>query len=276
MSSDSQRAVRILVIEHERGTGPQRFGEWLVEAGAEVVVTRPYLGDVIPALGSADRPEAEGTTSEGTGTEGNNPFDALIVLGGSAGPLDDTENPWFPEVRDLLRRSIGGEFPSLNICLGGEMLALAGDAPISRRAHPQIGIYELSATSAGESDPVFGALAGTRLPSVLFHQEEMALPTGAELLITGSDAPVQAFRLGEFAWGTQFHPETDATQISRWLNGNDLALPAGKTDDSIIAEVEAHDSALVDNGKRLARSFLAFLEGRRAAETSRPDVPFSM
>lgn len=266
MSSESQRRVRILAIEHERGTGPERFGQWLEEAGAEVVVTRPYLGEVIPALGA---------------------FDALIVLGGSAGPTEDAENPWFPQVRDLLRRSIGGEFPSLNICLGGEMLAVAGDAPITRRAHPQIGIYELGATSAGETDPVFGALAGVgsagaastereSLPSVLFHQEEMALPTGAELLITGSDAPVQAFRLGEFAWGTQFHPETDATQISRWLNGNDLALPAGKTDDSIIAEVEAHDSALVDNGKRLARSFLAFLEGRRAAETSRPDAPFSM
>ena len=93
--------------------------------------------------------------------------------------------------------------------------------------------------------------------------EEMALPTGAELLITGSDAPVQAFRLGEFAWGTQFHPETDVTQISRWLDGNDLPLPAGKTEESIIAEVEADDSVLVDNGRRLARSFIEYLEGRR-------------
>ncbi|MGO3179748.1 MAG: hypothetical protein ACTIJR_09330, partial [Brevibacterium linens] len=143
------------------------------------------------------------------------------------------------------------------------------------------------ATSAGESDPVFGPLAGggstgagsterESLPSVLFHQEEMALPTGAELLITGSDAPVQAFRLGEFAWGTQFHPETDAAQIARWLDGNDLALPAGKTEDSIIGEVEVDDSALVDNGRRLARSFVAFLEGRRAAEVSRPEAPCNM
>lgn len=98
---------------------------------------------------------------------------------------------------------------------------------------------------------------------MLFHQEEMALPPGAELLITGSDAPVQAFRLGEFAWGTQFHPETDAAQIARWLDGNDLALPAGKTEDSIIAEVEVDDSALVDNGRRLARAFVEFLDGRR-------------
>ena len=235
-------SVRILAIEHERGTGPQRFGEWLIEAGAEVVVARPYLREVIPELGS---------------------FDALIVLGGSAGPTEDAENPWFPEVRDLLRRSITGEFPSLNICLGGEMLAVAGDAPITRRAHPQIGIYELGVTSAGASDPVFGALAGRSLPSVLFHQEEMALPNGAELLITGSDAPVQAFRVGEFAWGTQFHPETDATQIARWLDGNDLALPAGKTEDSIIAEVEAHDAELQEAGRRLAGSFVDFLSARQ-------------
>lgn len=264
MSSDSQRGVRILAIEHERGTGPQRFGQWLEEAGAEVAVTRPYLGEQIPALGKQ---------SPALGAEDSGSFDALIVLGGSAGPTEDAENPWFPEVRELLHRSIAGEFPSLNICLGGEMLAVAGNAPITRRAHPQIGIFELRATSAAESDPVFGALASggsigaasagaESLPSVLFHQEEMGLPAGAELLITGSDAPVQAFRLGEFAWGTQFHPETDATQIARWLNGNDLALPAGKTDDSIIAEVEAHDAALADNGRRLARAFVRFLRGR--------------
>ncbi|MGC3020729.1 type 1 glutamine amidotransferase [Brevibacterium sp. FAM 24630] len=234
--------VRILVIEHEHGTGPERFGRWLEDAGAEVVVTRPYLGEVIPAVGS---------------------FDALIVLGGSAGPLEDAENPWFPEVRRLLERSIGGEFPSLNICLGGEMLAVAGRAPITRRAHPQIGIYELAATPAGKSDPVFGSLSESRLPAVLFHQEEMALPDGAELLVTGSDAPVQAFRLGEFAWGTQFHPETDAGQITRWLDGDDLALPAGKTEDSIIAEVADHDEELKETGRALAHSFVAFLAAER-------------
>jgi GMP synthase (glutamine-hydrolysing) len=241
--------VRILAIEHERGTGPRRFGEWLEEAGAEVVVTRPYLGEEIPSLGAG--------SDLGAGD-----FDALIVLGGAAGPSDDAENPWFPQVRELLGRSIAGDFPSLNICLGGEMLALAGHAPISRRTHPQIGIYELQATSAGESDPVFGSLTGERMPAVLFHQEEMALPDGAELLVTGSDAPVQAFRLGDFAWGTQFHPETDAEQIARWLDGNDLALPDGKTEDSIVAEVKTADGALVDNGRNLARAFVEFLRTR--------------
>ncbi|MGC2939053.1 MULTISPECIES: type 1 glutamine amidotransferase [unclassified Brevibacterium] len=239
--------VRILVIEHERGTGPRRFGGWLEEAGAEVVVARPYLGEEIPT---------------DLGPQNGGAFDALIALGGSAGPSDDADNPWFPQVRELLGRSIAGEFPSLNICLGGEMLALAARAPISRRTHPQIGIYELQATSAGEADPVFGSLANRSLPSVLFHQEEMALPDGADLLVTGTDAPVQAFRVGSFAWGTQFHPETDAAQIANWLDGNDLALPAGKTVDSIVAEVRAADGALVDSGRSLARAFVEFLRAR--------------
>jgi GMP synthase (glutamine-hydrolysing) len=250
-------SVRILAIEHERGTGPERFGRWLEEAGAEVAVARPYLGEEIPRQfgGAGDGPD-------GRSAGASSPFDALIVLGGASGPLDDADNPWFPQVRDLLRESIGGAFPSLNICLGGEMLALAGDAPISRRTHPQIGVYELGVTSPGESDPVFGSLAGEPLPAVLFHQEEMALPDGAELLITGSDAPVQAFRLGDFAWGTQFHPETDAEQVGRWLDGNDLALPAGKTEDSVIAEVEAVDDELVDRGRKLAHAFVEFLRSR--------------
>lgn len=110
---------------------------------------------------------------------------------------------------------------------------------------------------------MFGSLSESRLPAVLFHQEEMALPDGAELLVTGSDAPVQAFRLGEFAWGTQFHPETDAGQITRWLDGDDLALPAGKTEDSIIAEVADHDEELKRTGRALAHSFVAFLVAER-------------
>ncbi|WP_209370007.1 type 1 glutamine amidotransferase [Brevibacterium renqingii] len=247
-------SVRILAVEHEHGTGPERFGTWLAEAGAEVEVVRPYRG--------------EDLAESFAGLEGDGVFDALIVLGGSAGPLDDIDNPWFPAVRDLLTRSAAGGFPSLNICLGGELLAAAAGAAISRRTRPQIGVYGLRATSAGERDPVFSALAGAEIPAVLFHQEEMALPTDAALLVTGSDAPVQAFRLGEFAWGTQFHPETDAAQIERWLASDPLRLPEGKTEDSIRAEVAAADAELVETNRRLAHSFVDFLRTRRGTGRS--------
>lgn len=254
--------MRILVVEHERGTGPERFGKWLEEAGAEVVVVRPYLGEAIPGTEPAARTAVE-TADDGAGAPGRfGDYAALLVLGGAAGPLEDAENPWFPQVRDLLRRSADGEFPSFNICLGGELLAAATDAPISRRERPQIGIYDLATTSAGDADPVFAALSGTTIPAVLFHQEEMALPENAELLVTGSDAPVQGFRVGEFAWGTQFHPETDAAQIQRWLGSASLALPAGKTRESIAEELREADAELVNMGRTLARSFVDYLRSR--------------
>lgn len=235
--------LRILVIEHEDGTGPGRFGDWLSEAGAEVVLLRPYLGEFIP-----------NELSE---------YSALIILGGSAGPLEDTENPWFPQVRNLLQRSAAGEFPSFNICLGGEMLAAATSARILRRTSPQIGIYQLHTTSAGALDPVFAGLTGESIPAVLFHQEEMELPDGGELLLTGSDAPVQGYRVGEFAWGTLFHPETDAAQMHRWLGSDPLPMPEGKTAESIIAEVTDADAALIRINRELARSFVHYLRTRR-------------
>ncbi|SDS35507.1 GMP synthase-Glutamine amidotransferase [Brevibacterium sandarakinum] len=237
--------LRILVIEHEKGAGPERFGTWLIEAGAEVDVLRPYLGDEIPAA-----------------LDG---YSALLVLGGSAGPLEDTANPWLPQVRDLLRRSAAGEFPSFNICLGGELLAAATSAEIIRRQRPQIGVYDLHTTSAGERDPVFAAIAreaGEKtIPAVLFHQEEMELPDGGELLLTGSDAPVQGYRVGEFAWGTQFHPESDTAQVAQWLSSDPLRLPDGKTNDSIRSEVAEADAELVRINRALAHSFVDFLRG---------------
>ncbi|HCG54634.1 MULTISPECIES: type 1 glutamine amidotransferase [Brevibacterium] len=244
--------LRILVIEHEAGAGLERFGNWLTEAGAETVVLRPYLGDEIP--------------------NELDDYAALLVLGGSAGPFDDADNPWLPQVRNLLQRSVAGEFPSFNICLGGELLAAATSAKIVRRDRPQIGIYDLHTTSAGEADPVFAALAdfsslvGEAIPAVLFHQEEMELPDGGELLLTGSDAPVQGYRVGEFAWGTQFHPETDEAEIEQWLESDPLQLPAGKTTESIKAEVAEADAQLIRINRALAHSFVHYLLERQRAD----------
>ncbi|MDN5876812.1 MAG: hypothetical protein L0J17_06060 [Brevibacterium sp.] len=156
-------------------------------------------------------------------------------------------------------------FPSFNICLGGELLAAATSTRVIRRQRPQIGIYDLHTTSAGEQDPVFAAIAGEQgetIPAVLFHQEEMELPDGAELLLTGSDAPIQGYRVGEFAWGTQFHPESDAAQVAQWLRADPLRLPEGKTDDSITAEVAEADADLIRINRALAHSFVDFLRRR--------------
>lgn len=237
--------VRILVVQHEEGTDARRFGDWLEAAGAQVTVARPDLGEPLP------------DPADFTGTA-----DALVVLGGAAGALDDAVSSWFPHVRGLLAASGHGAFPSFNICLGGQMLAVATGGSISRREAGQYGALEIVPTPEAAADPVFSAHPA-RGRSVLFHRDEIHPPEHAVLLVTGTAAPVQAFRVGDMAWGTQFHPESTGEQIAGWITASDTELPGGLTADGVVAEITAAEQVIEDSGEPVARAFVEFVRARR-------------
>lgn len=231
-------APRIVVIQHEDGTDANRFGRWLAEAGARVRTVRPDRGEALPA--PAD-------------------FDALVVLGGAMGPRDDAAAPWLPAVRALLAASAAGAFPSFNICLGGELLAVAADGDCTHRAFPQVGLHTVRTTAQAAEDPVFGA-APAVFPTVLWHEEQIELPERAVLLVTGTDAPVQAFRVGPCAWGTQFHPEAGQELAAHWAaKTNEHASMedyAGRPAEAVVEEIAAAERALETAQAPLARAFV--------------------
>ena len=72
--------------------------------------------------------------------------------------------------------------------------------------------------SAG--DPLFGPVPFT--PDVLqWHWDEITtLPAGATLLASSTRYPNQAFRVGERAWGLQFHVETTPEMVRTWAAGD--------------------------------------------------------
>ncbi|HEY5881994.1 MAG TPA: type 1 glutamine amidotransferase, partial [Nakamurella sp.] len=104
--------VRILVLEHDTTDQVQRLGDWLVEAGAELVIRRPYAGDEIPDAG----------------------FDAVVCMGGQMSAGADEATPWLPATRRLLRRAIADGTPTLGVCLGAQLLAQAGGGTVERGA----------------------------------------------------------------------------------------------------------------------------------------------
>ena len=73
--------ARVLVVQHERGTGAGWVGQWLTEAGLSLVVSHPYAGDQLKPV----------TT-----------YDGAVVLGGAMAPTDDERCPWLPAVRALM------------------------------------------------------------------------------------------------------------------------------------------------------------------------------
>jgi len=54
-------------------------------------------------------------------------------------------------------------------------------------------------------------------PAIENHVDRItALPEGARWLAESDTCPYQAFRLGDRAWGVQFHPESSADRIPHW------------------------------------------------------------
>ena len=76
------------------------------------------------------------------------------------------------------------------------------------RAYPEdTGPTTIEVTADGRSDVLFGGLAD-RFTALTAHKEGSAtVPPGGTLLATNADCPVQAYRVGERLYATQFHPE---------------------------------------------------------------------
>ncbi|AEV82466.1 glutamine amidotransferase [Actinoplanes sp. SE50] len=191
-----------LVIENDPTDDLRRLGEWLTEAGLELTVLRPHAGDDLP--------------------ETLDDFAALIVLGGDQSAYPDAAGapgaPWFPALEGLFRKAVRNRVPTLGVCLGGQLLASAHGGLVERSpAGPEIGPGLVGKRDAADTDPLFQWVP--LLPDVIqWHRDEITeLPLSATLLAASSRYPHQAFRIGDRAWGLQFHIECDAAMMADWV-----------------------------------------------------------
>ena len=201
----------ILVIENDLVAPLGRLEGWLREAGAELALCSPATGQPLPA-------DLAG-------------YSALVVLGGVMNAYQDEVAPWLPELRALLAAAVRAELPTLGICLGGQLLAVAAGGRVSEAETPEYGSQLVAKRQAAAEDPLFRELPIT--PDVLqWHVDEVSqLPPGAVLLASSPVCEVQAFRVGRLAWGVQFHIETTPEIVTLWAQQDaellaDYDLPA--------------------------------------------------
>jgi GMP synthase-like glutamine amidotransferase len=221
--------ARIHVVQHTATEGLGLLTQWFLEIGLDVHQTHPYLGNRVP-------PSVEG--------------DALIVLGGPMGANDDDVAPWLPSVRALMRSAIDDGVPTLGICLGAQLLAVAAGGRVERgQVGPEIGLFDVDVTTGDE------LLEAGVMPVVQWHYDGVTeLPESAVVLASSEMYPVQAFRVGEVAWGLQFHPEADAELVRSWAREEGM--------DTAIAEPIAFAGGrLAEVGEAIARRFAAIITG---------------
>lgn len=120
------------------------------------------------------------------------------------------------ELAGLLEDIIARDFPFLGACYGIGQLTSYLDGVVDDTWSEVAGPILVSLTDAGRNDQLFGRIAPS-FEAFVGHKEACtALPAGAVLLATGENCPVQAFRVRENIYATQFHPElTEAGILTR-------------------------------------------------------------
>jgi len=140
-----------------------------------------------------------------------------IFLGGGPFTVSDPEESKSPvqrrveaDLRELLGKVIGADFPFLGACYGIGTIGSHQGAVVDRRYGEPIGAVRVTLTREGRRDPLLAGLPAT-FDAFGGHKEAISrLPRHAALLASSPACPVQAFRVGSAVYATQFHPELDA------------------------------------------------------------------
>ena len=179
-------------------------------------------------------------------------YDAVLVFGGAMHADQDDRHPWMREENLFLQRLLDRHVPVLGVCLGAQLLAKASAAPVGLSSEPEVGWFEVELTAEGRDDPVLGSLP-PKFTAFQWHFYTHGLPAGA-VELARSRVCTQAFRLGESAWGVQFHPEVTAKQVKSWIVEDEDDLPVSR--EVFTSETERRIADWNQLGRTLCASFL--------------------
>ena len=131
----------------------------------------------------------------------------------------------------------------------------------------------MALTEEGRGDPLFAGLPDAPLTMQWHLNAVTALPAHAMLLASSPACTNQAFRLGERAYGVQFHMEVDADLVRgteafpQYVETLEREQGAGAFA-RMIADAAREEETLRANGGRLFRNFARLMgadDGRRTA-----------
>jgi GMP synthase (glutamine-hydrolysing) len=229
--------MRVLSITHERDAGPGVFADAIAAGGG--VLEEWFRAET-------DAPPADPAT-----------YDAVMTFGGSMHVDQRDEQRWIAPEIALLRELLERGTPLLGVCLGAQLLSEAAGGDAHWAPEPEIGWFEIEVTDSGARDPLLRPLA-PRFEAFEWHSYECGLPAQATVL---ARTPVcaQAFRVGEAAWGIQFHAEVSPADVERWIDDYraEDARRDGVDPQALRAQTLPRMAAWNDVGRELCERFLA-------------------
>ena len=196
--------MRFLVFQHIAIEHPGIFRDFMGEAGIAWDAVELDEGEPIPDLDG---------------------YDALMVMGGPMDVFDEDEHAWLIPEKAAIREAIRQrDMPYFGFCLGHQLLADALGGRCERMAEAEVGILGVALTDAGRDDPLMRGLpAGFK--ALQWHGVAVTeMPAGGVALAQSPACAIQAQRVGDLAFGIQYHVEMTDKTVREWG-----AVPAYET-----------------------------------------------
>jgi GMP synthase (glutamine-hydrolysing) len=172
-----------------------------------------------------------------------------IILGGGPYNVSDAPEAKTPtqqrvesELLPLITRIVDGDFPFLGCCYGVGTLGTVIGATVDRKYTEPVGALTITVTPEGRDDPLFADVPDV-FDAYGGHKEgASALPGDVVNLASSAGCPVQAFRVGENVYATQFHPELDLEGICTRIDVyKDYGYFAPESAETLKSDARQHD-----------------------------------
>lgn len=187
--------------------------------------------------------------------------DLVAVLGGPIGADDASTYPWLSAQLRGLQLRFENRRPTLGICLGAQLMAVALGGRVVRRAEAGAAAAFEIGWSPLQILPGAGPMVRlSGVPVLHWHGDNIVLPPGMAPSAMTEGTPCQAFQLDRHLLGIQFHAEFASAELEQWLTGHAAELRRHGVDlERLRADTCRYGSGLEVAGRAMIGEWLSGL-----------------